>query len=380
MSGNNTEANEFVPPAIRKMAEESDAALAALQQSVVQSPAPTPPPATATPPVVPGPTPVVTAQGDEQRLAEVKGQVQAAEAELAEVQRQIQTEHGKYGARIQGLQAQIDKLNTIVRQQSDIITRYETEQAGLRAELDAAKRSITVLPGSPAPQATDEGWKALISPKLVEDFGQEYAEEIAKQRYADRQEMSRENRSLREELNELKKSSVQAVAQTIVVDGEREKAENEAKFYADLAAEGLPNAKQINHDPRFKVFLKGIHPGTGRTYGRECELHIQDGNARGVADVMKAFLATVTSSGQPAPGTPPLESQITPAPTVAGGPPNPGAPGQGTVRQSEIDAFMARVRQNPMGFTPAEIAAEEAKWEKAMREGRYLDDTPARRV
>lgn len=350
-----TETSPYVPEAIRAQQAEAQRILKESQPGEAQAAPPDeqPAPTTAQPPAALAapvqPAPIVT------EIAEL-------EAKRDRIKQEIQQETGRYGAQLQ-------KLNGIITDQQEIISRQEAEIAELRK--GGAK---------PAPAAEDgEEWRQHYTAEEIEQWG----EAFCKGDYARIKRMTSQAKpAAQADSDRVKKleQDIEATKRDAAVNQEREfLAKMDAILPGFSNLNGSP-AQGIPADPRWPAFLDTTDPATLVTWRQLAVAAFNQGNLNRLAEIARMCMGNGVTPAKPAapggerPLVPTLESQMV-VPTVQTQAPNPGDPGQRVVKQSEINAFNAEIVANPAKYSPEDRVRKLNEFKDAMMAGRYVDDT-----
>ena len=211
--------NTFIPPAVRRMAEQADAAFRAQSGQPEQPPGESPPPK---PPGAPEPPP-----GDRpppEVTREVTPPLRAEAAPPAETPADEESWERRYN----GI------LGRYKRQENDV--RGMSEQIASMQNLIASMQRPAETPAELRPQS-------LLTPEEVSEYGQEFLGVVARRA---KEELNPEVNALRQKLTSLEKQ----LATTAEQNTTRERFQMEA-----LLDQRLPQWRDINYMEEFKQWL-----------------------------------------------------------------------------------------------------------------------------
>jgi hypothetical protein len=247
-----------------------------------------------------------------------------------------------FEAKFKTLQGMYSADVTRVRQQA-------TEQARVIGELRQAvedlKQARTVEPPA-APQGPD--------PKDVEAFGADILDMV--QRYVTNHTTKLEDRL--------------AVLERQVTGVSQETAEQKKQTFYTLLDQLVPPWKQINVDARWLAWLEEEDPvyQIPRNAALMRAFELQD--AQKVANIFKAFVASLPPPPAPAPAPASLENQVAPS-SAASAPPQPAVP-KPLITSKAIDDFYKDLYRGVYEGKKSEADAMEALIHAAVAEGRVV--------
>ena len=316
--------NEHLPKAIRAQLEQVEALEASMQ-------APAPEPAPAPAPAIQEPTPAAETQVGTSAPAPAPA---TDTAELDKWRQKASTLDGM-------LRHDMPRLRDQVSQQNQTIRDLERRLSDATAALE--KR---------ANEANDLGKKD------IEAFGSELIEMVQRQSEGIvRQAVSRQLTDVLNRLGALE-GALTGVSKDVAVSAEK-------LFYRALDS-GVPNWREVNSDPRFHAWLADADPVYGVARQAALDQAQQAWNGEQAVNVFKAFIATL-----PAPREPARELQQQVVPSRTGGEPAVAAqPAVEIVSASDVEKFYNDLRRGRYVGREAEAATLEAKFDKALSEGR----------
>jgi hypothetical protein len=325
--------NVKIPDAVRRLAEQADAAFrAAHPDKVDPAAAPNPEPASApTPEPAAAPNPDVTLPGNGET---------------------INWEH-----RYKSMEGRNKRSEATIREMADQLANLQTVLANVQA----------TAPAAPAP--TELQAASLLSPKEVEEYGNEFLDVVGKRA---KETLSPEFLAIKHDLDQLRK----------VVQGNTQVTAAQARRNLEVTLdEKVPNWREVNVDPEFHAWLSLPDLFSGAIRHTLLTAAYEQNNAPRVLAFFKGFLSqeaatapALSATGEPAPadvtsGKIPLEALAAPGRAKTAAAPNAPAE-KPIITTAQVSTFYADVNRGKYRGRDEEKNRLERMIVEAGRDGR----------
>jgi len=343
-----------LPAAVKAMAEESEAALVALEESQIEAAEG----ATSLEDLVPD----QADQTDDEPDAEASNEEDATEVDE-------QSEEGELDPQ---LEAAEKKAALFEQKYKTLEGKYNAEVPRMTRDLDFLRGRVeAMVQGSQAPAAeepgsgnAEPGFKRYLKKEELDEYD---ADILDFQSRVARGEAEAVNAELRKELQEIKALVTQS-SQTSAVDS----------LWGKIEAH-FPGAQQINKsDPLWGEFLNGVEPMSGKTFREIGAAAFSMGDVARMVDLFTSYAGEpgggATEEALPAEigegedtGRPPVKPSRS-----KGGRSVRKSKAAPVIKQSDIPKFFTEVTQGKYRGREKEMKAREAAIERAVMENRVV--------
>lgn len=332
----NPEHQNKIPEAVRKQAEKAEHDFLVKTGQIKEDGTPAEPTPAAVDPAPAEPAPVEPAPAPQPAEPQPAAQNDSA------LQQRYDVLKGKYDK-------EIPRLQTLLKDQAGKMRDLEAENNRLKGQIEILEKQ------GASPDNASSGDPAA---DILDQFEKEYGPQMA---------------SMVVKLIEAKGGKAPADPAPASAADPAPSADDQpgrAEFYEELGMFVRGNWQQINEEARFKQWLHDTKNGSGKSLYDDLREKFYSGDSIAASDIFNRYIDEVAvADNRP---EPPVD------PSRSGGTPPPPSPDADVVRASEVKEFYARVERGVRNVTrrvpEAEVLAFESKVEKAVREGKYIQD------
>jgi len=276
------------------------------------------------------------------------------QAENARLKHQLASIHGRHGARISQINAEMEQL------------RQELAEAKTASPAPAAAPAAASAAEAPAPSG-GPACLQYITDDEKERYGADFVDMVSRIVRGEAESLSPKTDP--EALKAAKEASVRIRAMEAKLANDRFWSAAEMMSPGIMATNGDPDAGVTAADGWSEYLDEPVSQGSLTTRREEAQRAVDSNRPDVLANMHNAFLAQNTEQANNLPPPPSVEAQTVPK-SVPGAPPPPVDPGKRIIPQSEIDEFKARASKPDGGITYEEIEKKTQEFNLAFREGR----------